>query len=117
MNKKAHFTCFNSVNMIRWYLKKIEVVNMNKTELLAAMVEKSELTKKDAEQALSAFMEAVTESLEKEEKVSLIGFGTFEVRHRSARDGRNLQTGEAIKIPASKNPAFKPSKALKEKVN
>ncbi len=90
---------------------------MNKSELINAIAEKSGLTKKDSEKALNAFVEAVEESLTKGNKVQLIGFGTFEVRERSARKGRNPQTGEEIMIPAAKVPAFKPGKALKESVN
>jgi DNA-binding protein HU-beta len=90
---------------------------LNKSELINAIAEKSGLTKKDSEKALNAFVEAVEESLTKGNKVQLIGFGTFEVRERSARKGRNPQTGEEIMIPAAKVPAFKPGKALKESVN
>lgn len=90
---------------------------MNKTELVAAMAAKSELTKKDSEKALKAFTEVVAEQLKKGEKIQLVGFGTFEVTKRAARKGKNPQTGEAIKIPASKSPKFKPGKALKETVN
>ena len=91
---------------------------MNKAELIAAMAEKSEMTKKDSECALNAFIATVTESLKKGEKVGLVGFGTFEVRHRKARTGRNpRKPGETIKIPASKAPVFKAGKALKDSVN
>lgn len=90
---------------------------MNKTELVAAMAEKSELSKKDAEKALKAFTETVAEELTKGEKVQLVGFGTFEVTARAARTGKNPQTGKAIKIPASKAPKFKAGKALKDTVN
>ena len=90
---------------------------MNKTELVAAMAAKSELTKKDSEKALKAFTEVVAEQLKKCEKIQLVCFGTFEVTKRAARKGKNPQTGEAIKIPASKSPKFKPGKALKETVN
>jgi len=90
---------------------------LNKSELINAIAEKSGLTKKDSEKALNAFVEAVEESLIKGDKVQLIGFGTFEVRERSARKGRNPQTGEEIMIPAAKVPAFKPGKALKDSVN
>ena len=90
---------------------------MNKAELVASMAEKSGLTKKDAELALNAFMKSVEEELSKSGKVQLVGFGTFDVRKRSARKGRNPQTKEEIKIPASKAPAFKAGKALKELVN
>lgn len=90
---------------------------MNKSELINAIAEKSGLTKKDSEKALNAFVEAVEESLIKGDKVQLIGFGTFEVRERSARKGRNPQTGEEIMIPATKVPAFKPGKAFKDSVN
>ena len=90
---------------------------MNKAELIASMAEKCELTKKDTEKALKAFMDAVQESLEKGEKVQLVGFGTFEVKQRAARVGRNPRTKEEIKIPASKAPLFKPGKDLKDSVN
>lgn len=90
---------------------------MNKSELVAAMAEKGELTKKDAERALNAFIETVTEALTEEERVQLVGFGTFEVRHRAERKGRNPQTREEIIIPASKAPVFKAGKALKDSVN
>lgn len=87
---------------------------MNKTELINAVAEKSELSKKDAGKAVDAVFETVMDSLSKGEKVQLIGFGNFEVRQRSARKGRNPQTGEEIQIPASKVPAFKPGKPLKK---
>ncbi|RKD33893.1 HU family DNA-binding protein [Thermohalobacter berrensis] len=91
---------------------------MNKAELVASMAEKSGLTKKDAESALNAFMESVQDALVKEEKVQLVGFGTFEVRHRKARKGRNPRNpNEVIEIPASKAPVFKAGKTLKEAVN
>ena len=90
---------------------------MNKTELVAAMAEKTQLSKKDAEAALKAFTEVVTEELKKGEKIQLVGFGTFEVRQRAARKGRNPQTKAEIKIPASKAPVFKAGKALKDLVN
>ena len=86
---------------------------MNKTELLAAIAEKSGITKKDAEKALSAFVETVSDELKKGGKVQLIGFGTFEVRERAARTGINPQTKQTIKIAASKNPVFKAGAALK----
>ena len=81
------------------------------------MAEKSQLTKKDAETALKAFIDSVQEALENGEKVQLVGFGSFEVRKRAARKGRNPQTKEEIKIPASKAPVFKAGKALKDLVN
>ena len=90
---------------------------MNKTELIAAMAEKTELTKKDAERALKAFVDVVTDELKQGEKVQLVGFGTFEVANRPARDGINPKTKETIHIPASKAPKFKAGKALKETVN
>lgn len=90
---------------------------MTKAELINAMAEKTEMTKKATEEALGAFTETITEALIKGDKVQLVGFGTFEVRKRAARKGRNPQTNEEIKIPASKAPAFKVGKALKEKVN
>ncbi len=93
-----------------------EVKDMNKTELVNAVAEKSDLSKKDAATAVDSVFEAITESLKNGEKVQLIGFGNFEVRERAARKGRNPQTGAEIDIPASKVPAFKPGKALKDAV-
>ena len=90
---------------------------MNKTELVAAMSDKAGISKKVAEEALAAFTEAVTEELKKGGKVQLVGFGTFEISERKARDGRNPQNGEPMKIAASKAPKFKAGKALKETVN
>ena len=90
---------------------------MNKTEMIAAIAEKADLTKKDAEKALKAFTDTVAEELAKGEKVQLIGFGTFEVRERAARVGRNPQTKAEIKIAASKQPVFKAGAALKKAVN
>ena len=90
---------------------------MNKAELIAAMAAKTGETKKAAEASVNAFVEVVTESLKKGEKVQLVGFGTFEVRDRAARKGRNPQTKAEIKIPASKAPVFKAGKALKDTVN
>ncbi len=90
---------------------------MNKTELIAAVAEKAGLKKTESGKAVDAVVEAITEELKKGEKVTLIGFGTFETRSRAARTGRNPQTGKEIKIKASKAPAFKAGKALKEAVN
>lgn len=90
---------------------------MNKTELVAAMAEQTQLSKKDAEVALKAFIDVVSEELKKGEKVQLVGFGTFEVSERAAREGRNPQTGKTMKIAASKAPKFKAGKALKDLVN
>ena len=90
---------------------------MNKTELIAAMAENSGLSKKDSEAALKAFVEAVSEALTKDDKVQIVGFGTFEVAKRAAREGRNPQTGKAMKIKASKSPKFKAGKALKDALN
>ena len=84
---------------------------MNKTELIAAIAEKTELSRKDAEKALKAFTEVVEEELKKGEKIQLVGFGTFEVSERAAREGRNPQTGETMQIAASKSPKFKAGKA------
>ena len=89
---------------------------MNKTELINAVAEATDLSKKDAGKAVDAVFDTILNTLAKGEKVQLIGFGNFEVRHRAARKGRNPQTGEEIEIPASKVPAFKPGKALKEAV-
>lgn len=90
---------------------------MNKTELIAAMAEQAELSKKDAEKALKAFVDIIGEELTKGEKVQLVGFGTFEVSERPEREGTNPQTGEAMKIAASKSPKFKAGKALKDMMN
>ena len=89
---------------------------MNKAELVSAIADKAELSKKDAEAALKAFTDVVTEELQKGEKIQLVGFGTFEVSERAARTGRNPQTGEEMTIPASKAPKFKAGKALKDLV-
>lgn len=89
---------------------------MNKTELVAAIAEKAGLSKKDADAALAAFVGTVEESLKKGDKVALVGFGTFEVRERSARTGINPQTKETIEIAASKAPVFKAGKAFKDAI-
>ena len=90
---------------------------MNKAELITSMAEKSQLTKKDAEAALKAFIDSVQEALEGGDKVQLVGFGTFETRERAAREGRNPRTKETINIPASTVPVFKAAKEFKERVN
>ena len=90
---------------------------MNKTELVAAMADAAGLSKKDAEKALKAFTDVVAEELKKDGKVQLVGFGTFEVSKRAAREGRNPQTGKTMSIPASKAPKFKAGKALKDMMN
>ena len=90
---------------------------MNKTELVAAMAEQAQISKKDAEAALKAFTDVVAEELKANGKVQLVGFGTFEVTERAAREGRNPQTGEPMPIAACKAPKFKPGKALKDEVN
>ena len=90
---------------------------MNKAELITSMAEKSQLTKKDAESALKAFIDSVQEALENGDKVQLIGFGTFETRERAAREGRNPRTKETITIPASTVPVFKSGKEFKDRVN
>ena len=90
---------------------------MNKTELIAAVAEKAEIAKKDAEKAVKAFTDAVAEELAKGGKVQLVGFGNFEVSERPAREGRNPRTGETMTIAASKTPKFKPGKALKDEIN
>ena len=87
---------------------------MNKTELIAAVAEQAEISKKDSEKALKAFIDVVTEQLKKGDKVQLVGFGTFEVSERAAREGRNPQTGKTMKIAACKAPKFKAGKALKD---
>lgn len=90
---------------------------MNKAELIAAVAEKAELSKKDAEKAVKALTDVVSEELVKGEKIQLVGFGTFEVSERAAREGRNPKSGEIMNIPASKTPKFKAGKALKDMVN
>ena len=90
---------------------------MNKAELIAAIAAKTGDTKKGAEASLNAFVDVVAEALVEDDKVQLVGFGSFEVRKRAARKGRNPQTKEEIKIPASKAPVFKAGKALKDLVN
>lgn len=89
---------------------------MNKAELIGKIAEKSELSKKDSEKALNAAIESIVEALKADEKVQLVGFGVFETKVRAARTGRNPKTKEVIEIPESKNPQFKPGKALKEAV-
>lgn len=90
---------------------------MNKSELIDAIADSSGLTKADAGRAVDAFVKSVTGALKKGQTVSLVGFGTFSVRKRAARTGRNPRTGQTIRIKASKNPAFKAGKALKDAVN
>lgn len=90
---------------------------MNKTELVAAMAEQAGISKKDAEKALKAFTDVVADEMKKGGKVQLVGFGTFEVAERAAREGRNPATGKAMPIPASKAPKFKAGKALKDMLN
>ncbi len=89
---------------------------MNKAELISAAAERSGLSKKDVETAVSAALEAISEALAQDEKVQLVGFGSFEVKSRAARTGRNPRTGAEIDIPASRMPVFKPGKALKDAV-
>ncbi|RKD35159.1 MULTISPECIES: HU family DNA-binding protein [Lacrimispora] len=90
---------------------------MNKAELITAVSEKAELSKKDAEKAVKALTDVISEELVKGEKIQLVGFGTFEVSERAAREGRNPKSGEVMNIPASKTPKFKAGKALKDMVN
>ena len=92
-------------------------VTMNKSELVAIMAEKASLSKKDAEGALNAFVDAVKDAVKKNDKVQLVGFGIFESRKREAREGKNPQTGEKIKIAACNSPAFKPGKGFKDYIN
>ena len=91
-----------------------EIISMNKAELIAAVAEKAGLSKKDAEAAVNAALDAITAALQEGDKVQLVGFGSFEVKSRAARTGRNPKTREAIEIPASKVPVFKAGKALKD---
>ncbi|QED50162.1 HU family DNA-binding protein [Cytobacillus dafuensis] len=104
------------LNIIGFILFWEEVKDMNKTELINVVAESSELSKKDATKAVDAVFDAILDALKTGDKVQLIGFGNFEVRERAARKGRNPQTGEEIEIAASKVPAFKPGKALKDAV-
>ena len=90
---------------------------MNKAELVAAVAERTELSKKDAEKALKAFVDVVAEELKKGEKIQLVGFGTFEVSERAAREGRNPANGQPMQIAASKAPKLKAGKALKDAIN
>lgn len=90
---------------------------MNKAELITVLTEKSGLAKKDNEKVLNALIEAITEQLQQGDKISLVGFGTFEVKERAERKGRNPKTMEELLIPASKAPSFKAGKALKDAVN
>ena len=90
---------------------------MNKTEFIAAVAEKAEISKKDSEKALKDFVDVVAEQLKAGDKVQLVGFGTFEVSERAAREGRNPQTGETMTIAACKAPKFKAGKALKDAIN
>lgn len=90
---------------------------MNKSELIDAVAERSGLTKADTTKAVNAWIETLTEAMQRGDDVVLVGFGTFSVKERAARAGRNPKTGEVLHIPASKSPAFKPGKALKEAVN
>jgi DNA-binding protein HU-beta len=94
----------------------MEEKRMNKTELIAAVAKSADLSKKDAEAAVNATVAAITKALKKGDKVQLVGFGTFEVRKRAAKQARNPQTGAVIKVPATKVPAFKAGKALKDAV-
>ena len=89
---------------------------MNKSELITAIADKSELSKADAARAIDSFVEVIAKALKKNDKVSLVGFGTFAVRKRAARTGRNPKTGAPLKIAASKNPTFKAGKALKDAI-
>lgn len=90
---------------------------MNKAELIDAVAESSDISKAAATRAVDAVIDEITKSLKKDEQVTIVGFGTFTVRNRAARSGRNPQTGETIQIKASRSPAFKPGKALKDAVN
>lgn len=90
---------------------------MNKTELIAAVAEKAEVSKKDAEKTVNAVLSTISDAMAEGDKIQIVGFGTFEVRSREAREGKNPRTGEKITIAASKVPAFKAGKALKDIVN
>lgn len=101
---------------IRWNINLLEVFKMNKVELVASVAEKVGLSKKDAEKAVAAVLDSVVAAVAKGDKVQLVGFGTFEVRARAARTGRNPRTKETITIAASKQPVFKAGKAFKDAV-
>ena len=90
---------------------------MNKAELIAAVAKKADLTKQGAEEAVNAVIDTITEAMKQGDKVQIVGIGSFEVKTRSARTGRNPQTNETVEIPARKAPVFKPGKALKDAVN
>ena len=90
---------------------------MNKTDLINSVAEQADISKKDASKAVDAVFDSITETLKKGDNIQLVGFGSFEVRERAARKGRNPQTGDEIEIPATKNPAFRPGKQLKDAVN
>ncbi|AXF54645.1 HU family DNA-binding protein [Salicibibacter kimchii] len=90
---------------------------MNKTDLINSVAEHADLSKKEASKAVDSVFDNITDTLKKGDKVQLVGFGSFEVRERASRKGRNPQTGEEIEIPATKNPAFRPGKQLKDAVN
>ena len=96
---------------------KEEYSTMNKTELINAVADKTAMTKKDVEKAMNAMLLTISDTLKSGDKVQLVGFGSFEVRERSAHKGRNPQTGEEIEIPAGKTPAFKAGKTLKDALN
>ena len=122
MEKEAGDVLFSLINLLRWYkISGENALNRTntkfKTELIASVAQKTELTKKDAEKAVKAVFDTVAEELAAGGKVQVIGFGTFEVRERAAREGRNPQNGKTITIKASKSPAFKAGKGLKEQVN
>ena len=106
--------CYDKVPYIK--LNEERINNMNKTELIAAVAEKTGMTKKDAERVINATFETITAGLAKGDKVAVSGFGNFEVKAREARVGRNPRTKETIQIPATKLPAFKAAKALKDAV-
>lgn len=113
----AVFMCIISVETDKQILRQLsvwEVNALNKTELIAKVSELADLSKKDATSAVDAVFDVISEALQSGDKVQLVGFGNFEVRERSARKGRNPQTGDEIEIPAGKIPAFKPGKALKD---
>jgi DNA-binding protein HU-beta len=98
-------------------MKEVFNMSLSKAEFVAKVSDKTELTKKDSEKAVNAFLETIQETMVAGDTVSFVGFGSFEVRERAARKGRNPQTGEEIEIAASKVPAFKPGKSLKDAVN
>ena len=111
------YKLFNSIGCVIFFIEKRRIMaSINKSELTKEVSAKTDLKQKDAEKVIDALIESIKDNLAKGEKVQIIGFGSFEVRNRAARKGRNPQTGKTLTIPATKVPAFKPGKALKDAV-